>query len=158
MQPGAGHPLRAHGPAGQRTGASAGRHADRRGGGRDGTRRRRVRRRRRPGRLGERGGPGGEPHRATNKVRGFVVYGLDGAIVATSDVGRVNNVDLRDGVDIGGQRTIVVAATNRTTETIDVLALDPETGSLADGSEANQNFKLVSWADVLDALGLPPAS
>lgn len=67
---------------------------------------------------------------ATNKVRGFVVYGLDGAIVATSDVGRVNNVDLRDGVDVGGQRTIVVAATNRTTETIDVLALDPETRSL----------------------------
>ncbi len=68
---------------------------------------------------------------ATNKVRGFVVYGLDGAVVSTSDVGRVNNVDLRDGVDVGGQPTIVVAATNRTTETIDVLALDPDTGGLA---------------------------
>ena len=68
---------------------------------------------------------------ATNKVRGFVVYGLDGAIVSTSDVGRVNNVDLRDGIEVGGQPTIVVAATNRTTETIDVLALDPDTGGLA---------------------------
>ena len=67
---------------------------------------------------------------ATNKVRGFVVYGLDGAVVSTSEVGRVNNVDLRDGVDVGGRQTIVVAATNRTTETIDVLALDPETGGL----------------------------
>ena len=67
---------------------------------------------------------------ATNKVRGFVVYGLDGDIVSTSDAGRVNNVDLRDGVDVGGRRTIVVAATNRTTETIDVLALDPDTGGL----------------------------
>ena len=67
---------------------------------------------------------------ATNKVRGFVVYDLDGAVVSTSDVGRVNNVDLRDGIDIGGQRTIVVAATNRTTETIDVLSLDPDTGGL----------------------------
>ena len=59
---------------------------------------------------------------ATNKVRGFVVYGLDGAVVST--------IDLRDGIDIGGQRTIVVAATNRTTETIDVLSLDPDTGGL----------------------------
>ncbi|MDE2772286.1 MAG: phytase [Gemmatimonadota bacterium] len=67
---------------------------------------------------------------ATNKLRGFVVYGLDGAVVSTSDVGRVNNVDLRDGVSVGGKREIVVAATNRTTETIDVLVLDPESGEL----------------------------
>ena len=32
------------------------------------------------------------------------------------DVGRVNNVDLRDGVNVGGEEEIVVAATNRTTE------------------------------------------
>ena len=62
---------------------------------------------------------------ATNKLRGLLVYGLDGAVVSTSDVGRVNNVDLRDGVDVGGEEAIVVAATNRTTATIDVLALDP---------------------------------
>ena len=68
---------------------------------------------------------------ATNKLRGFVVYGLDGAVVSTSDVGRVNNVDLRDGVNVGGEEEIVVAATNRTTETIDVLALDPESGELS---------------------------
>ena len=68
---------------------------------------------------------------ATNKLRGLVVYGLDGEVVSASDVGRVNNVDLRDGVDVGGEETIVVAATNRTTWTIDVLALDPGTGDLA---------------------------
>ena len=67
---------------------------------------------------------------ATNKLRGLVVYGLDGAVVSTNDVGRVNNVDLRDGVDVGGEETIVVAATNRTTWTIDVLALDPDSGDL----------------------------
>ena len=67
---------------------------------------------------------------ATNKLRGFVVYGLDGAVVSTSDAGRVNNVDLRDGVHVGGEEKIVVAATNRTTETIDVLALDPDSGEL----------------------------
>ena len=68
---------------------------------------------------------------ATNKVRGFVVYGLDGAIVSTSDVGRVNNVDLRAGVRVGTEERIVVAATNRTTRTIDVFALDPDSGNLA---------------------------
>lgn len=47
---------------------------------------------------------------ATNKVRGFVVYGLDGAVVSTSDVGRVNNVDLRDGMNVGSKEAIVVAA------------------------------------------------
>ncbi len=67
---------------------------------------------------------------ATNKVRGFIVYGLDGAVVSTSDVGRVNNVDLRDGVTVGGEEAIVVAATNRTTETLDVFALDPDSGEL----------------------------
>ncbi len=67
---------------------------------------------------------------ATNKLRGLVVYGLDGAVVSTNDVGRVNNVDLRDGVDVGGEEAIVVAATNRTTGTIDVLALDPDRGDL----------------------------
>ena len=51
---------------------------------------------------------------ATNKLRGLVVYGLDGAVVSSNDVGRVNNVDLRDGVDVGGEEQIVVAATNRT--------------------------------------------
>ena len=67
---------------------------------------------------------------ATNKLRGLVVYGLDGAVVSTNDIGRVNNVDLRDGVDVGGEETIVVAATNRTTWTIDVLSLDPDSGDL----------------------------
>ena len=68
---------------------------------------------------------------ATNKLRGLVVYGLDGAVVSTNDVGRVNNVDMRDGVGVSGTETIVVAATNRSTSTPDVLALDPDSGDLA---------------------------
>lgn len=144
-----------------------------------------------------------------------------GAVVSTNDVGRVNNVDLRDGVDVGGEDTIV-SATNRTTWTIDVLALDDSflvassqgnhayvvydrapphayrgTFRVGDagavdgvqdtdgldvvsaplgprypmgllvvqdgvnlapgGAEANQNFKLVSWREVLDALDLGSA-
>ena len=67
---------------------------------------------------------------ATNKPRGLVVYGLDGAVVSTNDIGRVNNVDQRDGVDVGGKQEIVLAATDRTIWTIDVLSLDRDSGAL----------------------------
>ena len=33
-------------------------------------------------------------------------------------------------MDVGGEKVIVVAATNRTTGTIDILALDPDSGDL----------------------------
>jgi 3-phytase len=69
---------------------------------------------------------------ATNKRRGLVVYGLDGEVVSTNDVGPVNNVDLRAAVGgAGPEEAIVVAATNRTARTVNVFALDPATGSLS---------------------------
>lgn len=68
---------------------------------------------------------------AANKARGLVVYGLDGGVVSQLDAGRVNNVDLRAGVTVSSEETIVVAGTNRTTNTIDLFALDPEAGTLA---------------------------
>ena len=68
---------------------------------------------------------------ATNKVRGLLVYGLDGRVVSRLDSGRINNVDLRAGIRVGGQETIVVAGTNRTTKTLDILALDAGSGQLS---------------------------
>ena len=68
---------------------------------------------------------------ATNKVRGLLVYGLDGQVVSRLDSGRINNVDLRAGIRVGGQETIVVAGTNRTTKTVDILALDAVSGRLS---------------------------
>ena len=68
---------------------------------------------------------------ATNKVRGLLVYGLDGRVVSRLDSGRINNVDLRAGIRVGGQETIVVAGTNRTTKTLDILALDAGSGRLS---------------------------
>ena len=69
---------------------------------------------------------------ATNKRRGLVVYGIDGKIVSSSDVGQVNNVDLRAAVGgAGPEAGIVVSATNRANRTIDVFGLDPETGNLS---------------------------
>ncbi len=68
---------------------------------------------------------------ATNKVRGLLVYALDGSVVSRLDSGRINNVDLRGGIRVGGAETIVVAGTNRTTMTLDILALDPASGELS---------------------------
>ena len=68
---------------------------------------------------------------ATNKVRGLLVYDLEGQIVSRLDSGRVNNVDLRSGIRVGGAETIVVTGTNRTTMTLDILALDPASGELS---------------------------
>ena len=68
---------------------------------------------------------------ATNKVRGLLVYALDGSEVSRLDSGRINNVDLRSGIRVGGEETIVVAGTNRTTKTLDILALDAGSGQLA---------------------------
>jgi len=51
---------------------------------------------------------------ATDKNRGLNVYGLDGRLRHSLDAGRVNNVDLRDNVIVAGQRTVLVAASDRT--------------------------------------------
>ena len=67
----------------------------------------------------------------TNKVRGLLVFDLDGQVVSRLDSGRINNVDLRAGIRVGGEETIVVAGTNRTTMTLDILALDPGNGQLS---------------------------
>lgn len=51
---------------------------------------------------------------ATDKKAGLYVYGLDGKTRSQITVGRVNNVDLRDGVTIAGQPGVLVAASDRT--------------------------------------------
>ena len=68
----------------------------------------------------------------TNKRRGIEVYDMTGVRRWQLDAGRVNNVDLRAGVMVSGTQRIVAGATNRTTVRIDVWALDPATGELAD--------------------------
>lgn len=73
--------------------------------------------------------PSGSLIVATNKRRGLVVYGVDGKIVSSSDIGEINNVDLRV-YGTGQEAVIVVSATNRTARTIEVFRLDPETGNL----------------------------
>ena len=63
---------------------------------------------------------------ATNKRRGLVVYGLDGGLVSQLDVGQTNNVDLRslpDSPRPGEEAVALVAASNRSSDTVDILHL-----------------------------------
>ena len=65
---------------------------------------------------------------ATDKKEGLNVYGLDGKLRSNLPAGRVNNVDLRDGVTIAGKRGVLVAASDRTVigeGRLALFALDP---------------------------------
>lgn len=69
----------------------------------------------------------------TDKKAGLYVYGLDGKVRDFLDAGRVNNVDLREGVLIAGQRGILIAASDRNDvlhAKIALFRLDPVTAKL----------------------------
>lgn len=76
--------------------------------------------------------PDGSLIAISNKVGRLAVHGMDGATISQIEPGRINNVDIRDGIEVSGRRRIVVAASNRSNQTIDVFELDPATGQLAD--------------------------
>lgn len=70
----------------------------------------------------------------TDKRNGLVTYNLDGTVQQTINIGRVNNVDLRDGFMLDGQSVALVTATNRTEGSLVIYAIDPETRELVDVS------------------------
>jgi 3-phytase len=66
----------------------------------------------------------------TDKRAGLVSYALTGEAVQVVEVGRVNNVDVRQNVTLGGDLYDVAVATNRTTSTLDLYTLDRQTGEI----------------------------
>ncbi|MDP9199659.1 MAG: phytase, partial [Pseudomonadota bacterium] len=68
---------------------------------------------------------------ATDKNLGLYVYDLDGRLLQTLADGRMNNVDVRDGLMVDGKPRTIVAASNRTDKSIAFYWLDPATGKLA---------------------------
>ncbi|MDO3679238.1 phytase [Paenibacillus ehimensis] len=67
---------------------------------------------------------------ATNKDGGILVYDLNGKQKYSYPVGRMNNIDVRYGVPLAGKKVDIAAATNRTTNTIDIFAIDSSSGAL----------------------------
>ncbi|MBC9794613.1 phytase [Sinomicrobium weinanense] len=74
--------------------------------------------------------PEGSTIIGTNKKQGLVVYDLKGKQLFQYPVGRVNNVDIRDGFALGRDTVALVAATNRSDNTISVFKVNKADGSL----------------------------
>ncbi len=64
---------------------------------------------------------------ATDKSGGIQLYALDGTLIQDRRDGVMNNVDLREGVELGAERGtgVLIATSNRTTDTIDLYTIDP---------------------------------
>lgn len=67
----------------------------------------------------------------TNKKQGLCVYNLKGELLYNYLVGKVNNVDVRDGFDYKGEKISVVTASNRSNNTITVHKVNND-GTLED--------------------------
>ena len=69
---------------------------------------------------------------ASQKKYGVLVYDLEGRLLQSLPAGRINNVDLRDGFVLSGQRVAIIAGSNRSDQSLDLWALDPVTRQLRD--------------------------
>ncbi|WP_416306886.1 phytase [Neptunicella sp. SCSIO 80796] len=67
----------------------------------------------------------------TNKKQGMMVYDLQGNLLQQLDVGRVNNVDLRYGFKFDNQTIDIAAATNRSSQSISLFGIEPDSGKLS---------------------------
>jgi 3-phytase len=76
--------------------------------------------------------PAGSLIIGTDKKRGLNVYRLDGRLRQSLPVGRMNNVDLRDGFELDGRRVTIVAASDRDRNAIALFALSPDRPDLTD--------------------------
>lgn len=68
----------------------------------------------------------------TDKKAGIYLYDLEGKVAQFMDVGRINNVDLRDGFIYKGKEVVLVAGSNRSINCVTLFYLDKETGILSD--------------------------
>ena len=68
--------------------------------------------------------PAGARILSTNKKQGLLVYDLDGKQLQLLEVGRLNNVDVRQGVTVGGRALDVAVATRRDDNSVMLFAID----------------------------------
>ena len=81
----------------------------------------------------------------TNKEEGISVYNLKGKQLYSYNFGKLNNVDVRYGFPIGGKKIDMAAASNRSTNTIDIFTINSKTGELENitGSTIQSSMKEV---------------
>ncbi|USX24698.1 phytase [Oxalobacteraceae bacterium OTU3CINTB1] len=68
--------------------------------------------------------PAGARILGTNKKQGLLVYDLSGKQLQLLEVGRLNNVDVRQGVTVGGRKLDVAVATQRDDNSVMLFAID----------------------------------
>ena len=68
----------------------------------------------------------------TDKQGGLVVYDLKGKTQQHLAVGRVNNVDVRSGFNLNGQKIDLAVASNRDHNSLHVFAIDPASGVVSE--------------------------
>ena len=81
----------------------------------------------------------------TDKRRGLAVYDLAGNELQFIERGRLNNVDVRSNVSLGGSETALAVATNRTTRSLDVFEVS---------AEGEVSFRLEQPLDLEDPYGV----
>lgn len=79
---------------------------------------------------------------ATDKKAGLYVYDMQGKVVQFLPDGKMNNVDLREDFELGGEKVVLVTASNRTDKSIAIYRLD------------TQQRELVNVADGVQPTGL----
>lgn len=68
----------------------------------------------------------------TDKRNGLAVYDLNGKQLQYLPVGRLNNVDVRHGFQLGEQQVDLAVASNRDHNSLHVFAIDPTNGQLSE--------------------------
>ncbi len=79
---------------------------------------------------------------ATDKKAGLYLYDMQGKVVQFLADGKMNNVDLREDFELGGEKIVLVTASNRTDKSIAIYRLD------------TQKRELVNVADGVQPTGL----
>lgn len=79
---------------------------------------------------------------ATDKKGGLFVYDMQGQIVQHLPDGKMNNVDLREGFQLGGKSVVLVTASNRTDRTIAIYRLDTASRQLVNVADGPQPTEL----------------
>ncbi|HRP71463.1 MAG TPA: phytase [Luteimonas sp.] len=75
---------------------------------------------------------------ATDKKSGLYVHDMQGRVKHYVADGKMNNVDLRDGFDLGGEKVVLVTASDRTRKSIAIYRLDTGKGELVEIADGVQ--------------------
>jgi 3-phytase len=96
--------------------------------------------------------PAGARILGTNKKQGLLVYNMDGKELQLLEVGRLNNVDVRQDVTVGGRKLDVAVATQRENNSVMLFTIDAQgvvtpAGAFATGLENIYGMCLYRPAD-----------